>query len=176
MIESQYQQYLWLIGKLKDVYTTLHVDADHKNIHTFYLNKLPLFKLFYGKYTNSGLDSIVISFHINVLAPEAIVWFKNVQDLHPPIRVADIWIDDDAGETYLGEDAEKIRDLMVQKEVLKMWQGQSHKKETQEFVSSKVLGRLPGKRIFDSSSQKEVDQAIIEFENVKKPIDDGEVH
>src|SRR5579863_3837695 len=119
MVITMYEQYLWLIGELKERHK-LHVEADHKDIHTFYKNKVQLFKLFHGKYTSTEADSIVVSFHINLTATDAIEWYVNIKNLHPPILVTEVFMEDDRGETYLGEDATKIHTAKIEQAVLKV--------------------------------------------------------
>lgn len=168
-----YEQYLWLIGKLKDQHK-LTVEADHRDIHTFYNGKQPVFKLLFGQFSGKDSQEIVISFHIDLKAPEAIQWFTNVQTLHPSVRLTEVHIEDDAGETFLGEDAQKIADLKIQQEVLRMWiTGEENKTEIKQFVASKVVGRMKDRKFFDTS---EMEKAIIEFDLMKKPIDDGEIN
>jgi hypothetical protein len=165
MVKNMYEQYLWLIGQIKDLYK-LHVDVDHKEIHTFVSERQPVFKLFHGD------DRIVVSFHINVSATNAIEWYVKLKNLHPPIVVTDVYIEDARGETYLGEDATKIYTAMVEQQVLKAWSN-SKKDDIKKFVDSKVVGRVRDPK--KTYSQKELDKAIAEFDLMKKPVDDDEV-
>lgn len=173
MVTDLYAHYLWLIGTLKDSYK-LHVDADHKDIHTFYKERQPLFKLFFGRFDKNNVDSIVVSFHIDLISTVTISWFMILQNLHPPISLTEVFIEDATGESYIGEDAVKIRDLKIQQKVLKLWET-SKKKEIKEFIDSKVVGRVRTKKVFNASSSEEVQKAITDFELLKLPTDDGEV-
>lgn len=173
MISDLYQEYLYVIGKLKDIYN-LHVDVDHKDIHTFYRDKRPLFKLFYGVFSKDDTPSIVVSFHLDMHHAEAIQWFINIYNVHPLIKMHDSWLEDANGEAYLGEDALALREVYMAQEVLAQWLENHTKEEIEDFVESKVVGREPTKKIFNSLSQKA--EAIIEFERVKKPDDDESVH
>lgn len=172
MVTNMYEQYVFVIGKLKDIYK-LDVDVDHKNIHTFYREKRPLFKLFYGMFTAEDDPSIVVSFHLDMYHPEAIQWFINIYSLHPLIKMHDSYIEDSNGECYLGEDALALRETYQAQEILEQWLENQTVEEIEEFVGSKVVGRQTRPKIFDSLSQK--DDAIIEFERVGRPDDDDEI-
>jgi len=175
IVTSMYEQYLWLIGQLKEAHK-LHVEPDHQDVHTFYRGKLQLFKLMYGRFADQSQDYIVVSFHINLSATDAIEWYVTIKNLHPPIKVADVYIEDARGETYLGEDATKIHTAMIEQQVLKVWlqDNNSKKEDIVKFVESKVVGRVRDhKKAYDS--QTEMEKAIIEFDLMKKPVDDGEV-
>lgn len=175
IVTSMYEQYIWLIGQLKEIHK-LHVEADHQDVHTFYSGKLQLFKLLYGRFTDSNQDYIVLSFHINLSATDAIEWYVVVKNYHPPIRVTDVYIEDARGETYLGDDATKIHTAMIEQQVLKAWlhDHKSKKEDIVKFVESKVVGRVRDhKRTYDSTT--EMEKAIMEFDLMKKPVDDGEV-
>lgn len=174
MITNLYQEYLFVIGKLKDTYN-LHVDVDHKDIHTFYKDKKPLFKLFFGMFTKEEENSIVVSFHIDMFHAEAIQWFINIYNLHPLIKIHDSYIEDSNGETFLGEDAMAIREVFQSQEILSEWLENHDREDTEYFVKSKVVGRQRDHtKIFDS--QVERDKAIIEFDKIRKPEDDEGVH
>jgi hypothetical protein len=174
MLTDMYQEYLFVIGKLKDIYG-LHVDVDHKDIHTFYKDKKPLFKLFYGMFTKESDPSIVISFHLDLIHAEAIQWFSFVYRLHPMLKIHDSYIEDSNGETYLGEDALAIRETYMTQDILGHWLENHDEKEMKEFVEAKVLGRQPDhKKTFDSRTQ--IDEAIIEFERVRKASDEDDIH
>lgn len=174
MITDMYQQYLWLIGQLKDLYK-LHVEVDHQDIHTFYQNKHPMFKLLYGRFTNSAEDYIVLSFHINVSATEAIEWYVRIKNQHPEIKISEVYIEDDRGETYLGEDATRIYTAKVEQQVLRAWlaDNKSSKENIIKFVESKVVGRVRDHK--KPYAEKDFEKALIEFDLMKKPVDDGEI-
>lgn len=174
MLTDIYQEYLYLIGRLKDVYK-LTVDVDHKDIHTFYKDKRPLFKLFFGMFTKEDSPSIVISFHLNLFHAEAIQLFINVYNFYPLIKLHDSWVADSKGETYLGEDALAIQEVYRSQEILGHWLDGHTQEEVKEFVEAKVLGRQANPiKSFDSLKQK--DEAIIEFDRMKKPGDDEQLH
>lgn len=169
-----YQEYLYLIGKLKDVYK-LDLDVAHKDIHTFYKGKKPLFKVMFGTFTKDSDASIVISFHIDLFHAEAIQWFINIYNIQPTVQLHDDYIEDANGETYLGEDALAIKDVYLSQDVLKEWLDNHDKQEIKDFAESKVLGRSPDhKKAFDS--QNERSEAIIEFERIRKANDDDQIH
>ena len=174
MIQTMYQEYLYIIGKLKDIYK-LEVDVPHQNIHTFYKNKAPIFKLLYGSYTKTGDTNIVVSFHIDIKVTEAIQWFVNIANIHPLLKVAEVYIEDDKGETYLGEDAEFIKNLKFQREVLDAWMSSRGEDEMKEFVKSKIVGEPRDyKKSYDS--RHDSDKAIMDFDVLKKPEDSEDIH
>lgn len=173
MLTDLYQEYLFIIGKLKDTYS-LHIDVDHKDIHTFYRDKKPLFKLMFGHFTKDDSPSIVISFHLDMYHSEAISWFVNIYQLHPLIQIQDSYMEDSNGETYLGQDALALKEVYQAQAILSDWLENHDKKEIKEFVESKVVGRERTNKVFDSLGQK--DEAIIEFSRMKKPDDDEGVH
>lgn len=174
MNRDTYQDYLYLIGELKDRHG-LNIDVDHQDIHSFYKDKKPLFKLFYGMFTGSESPSIVVSFHINLRHPEVIKWFIDIYRIDSTIAIHDSYIDDDNGETYLGEDAETIKEVYMTQEVLKDWLDRADDEEIQQFTEAKVVGRVkePNK-IFDPHTQRL--DALMEFDKIRKPSDDEEVH
>lgn len=169
-----YQEYLYVIGKIKDVYK-LDIDVDHKDIHTFYKGKTPLFKLFYGIFSTDTDPCIVISFHIDMYHAEAIQWYAKVYSIHPFLKIHDSWVEDSNGETYLGEDALAIREVQAEQDILSKWLEDHTIEEMEEFAKAPVVGRVrvPYKP-FDSHIER--DKAIIEFKRVKKPDDDESVH
>lgn len=174
MTDELYQEYLRLIGRLKDIFG-LTVDVDHRDIHTFFKDKRPIFKLFHGIFQSDETPSIVVSFHIDLFHPEAIGWFINIYRLYPSIAMHDSYIEDSAGETYLGEDAMALKETYMAQEVLNQWLEDSTPEEMKQFAEAPVYGRdRDPKKSFNSQTQKH--EAIIEFERIKKPGDDEEVH
>lgn len=174
MIQNLYQEYIYLVGRLKDIHA-LDVDVNHKDIHTFYKNKIPMFKLLFGEFSKTKELNIVVSFHIDVKVTDAILWFINIQNIYPLLKVAEVYIDDDKGETYLGEDAELIRNLKFEREVLDQWLSSKGEDEMKEFVKSKIIGNERDyKKSYDSQGESE--KAIMDFEFIKPPDDDGDVH
>jgi hypothetical protein len=176
MASEAYQEYLRVIGKLKDIYK-LDVDVDHSDIHSFSKDKRPLFKLFFGVFEEDpkAEPSIVVSFHIDLYHPEAITWYVALYKIHPGMSIHDSYIEDSAGETYLGEDALTIKNVYNTQEVLSNWLESADRNDMEEYVKSGVYGRdqKPNKS-FDSQNQSA--QAIIEFERIKKPEDEGNIH
>lgn len=171
---TPFQQYLYVIGKLKDVYK-LDVEVPHRDIHTFFQGKTPIFKLLFGEYIETGDSNIVISFHIDVTSVDIIQWFLNVQALHPLLKIADHYLEDDKGETYLGEDADAIKNLKKHQEVLAEWLDNKDEKEIKSFVSSKIVGRIKDQnKTFNS--RIESDQATMEFNIMKKPGNGDSIH
>lgn len=172
--DEQYQEYLWMIGKLKDTFG-LHIEVEHQDIHTFFKDKRPLFKLFFGMFTKDESPSVVVSFHVDMFHPEAIKWFINIYQLNPHIVIHDSWIEDSAGETYLGEDAMALKETYQAQEILTQWMENSSQEEMGEFAKAPVYGReRDPNKVYDS--QHERMEAIIEFERMRKPTDDDEVH
>lgn len=174
MVDERYQEYISLIGKLKDAFK-LHVDVDHRNIHSFYQDKKPLFKLFFGILSKETESSIVVSFHIDLLHTEAIRWFWKLKRLQPDLNLHESFIEDSNGETYLGEDAAALKETYQAQEILTQWLEHSTKEEMEKFSQAPVLGReRDPKQSFDSQTQQT--EAIIEFERLRKPSDDEPVH
>ena len=175
MITTLYQEYLHLIGKLKDVFD-LTIDVEHRDIHTFYKNKRPLFKLMFGTFEKDDSESIVVTFHIDLYHPEVISWFIAIHNIYPLAKLHDSYIEDSSGQTYLGEEAEIIKRVLMTQEVLEEWLNRNTKEEMQDFVEADVVGFNPDeeKKTFDS--QNEYDQAIIKFEKLRRPGDGDGVH
>jgi hypothetical protein len=173
MIIDLYQEYLYVIGMLKDVYK-LEVETAHRNIHTFFVNKSQTFKLMFGTYQN-GSNQIVVTFHIDVPSRDAIYWFLNIQHFYPMLKVVDHHIEDDKGETYLGSDASTIKNLMMQRNTLEHWLDNKTEQEMKDFVDGEIVGKVRDpKRSYDS--QTEPSKAIIEFTRMQKPSDDEDTH
>ena len=174
MPTERYQEYIRVIGSLKDTFK-LDVDVEHQDIHTFYRDKRPLFKLFFGMFQNEPEPTIVVSFHLDLFHPEAIAWYINIYRAYPQITMHDSYLEDDNGETYLGEDALALREVYQAQEIVNDWLKDSSQEEMEEFAKAPVLGReRDPKKLFDS--RKERLEATIEFERLRKPSDDEEVH
>lgn len=172
--DAMYQEYLRVIGKLKDIFG-LHIDVDHQDIHTFYKDKRPLFKLFFGSFSQQENPSIVISFHLSLLHQEAIRWFINVYQIHPSVALHDSYIEDSDGNTHLGEDALAIEEVYMAQEILAEWLETHTEEEIKYFATSKVVGKSKDpQKIFDASRQKDV--AIMDFDKMRKPTDDDQIH
>jgi hypothetical protein len=173
MIMSLYQEYLRVIGQLKDVYK-LDVETNHRDIHTFFVNKVQTFKLLFGTYA-SGHNQIVVSFHIDVPSRDVVYWFLNIQYFHPLLKVVDHHIEDDKGETYLGSDASMIKNLMIQRNTLEHWLVNKSERDWKDLVNGEIVGKVRDpKQSFNS--QVESDKAIIEFKRIKKPDEDEDSH
>lgn len=174
MASELYQEYLRVIGTLKDVHK-FDVQVDHQDIHTFYRDKRPIFKLLFGIFQEDIEPSIVVSFHIDLYHPEAVGWFINIYRVHPGVAMHDSYIEDSNGETYLGKDALAIKEIYTAQEILSNWLENSSKEEMEEFTKAKVTGRKrDSKQSFHSQEQK--DQATMEFDRIKKPGSADEVH
>lgn len=173
MITDLYQEYLFVIGKLKDIYK-LEAETNHRNIHTFFVNKNQTFKLMYGTYT-TGTNQIVVSFHIDVSSRDAIYWFLNIQHFYPLLKVVEHHIEDDKGETYLGSDASAIQNLLIQRNTLDHWLTQKSEREIKDFVDGEIIGKVRNPKQ-SYNSQEESGKAIIAFEHMKKPSDDEDSH
>ena len=174
---DMYQQYLYVIGLLKDRHG-LNIDVDHANIHTFYKDKRPLFKLLYGAFEkDSDVKTIVVSFHLDLHHVEAINWYINIYNAHPLTQIHDSYYEDSNGEYYLGEDAIMIRETFNTQEILAAWLEDHDVEDTRLFVESKVVGRTRNlSQSFNSDAQRE--QALEEFKRLGKPTEDdeGDIH
>lgn len=173
MLTSIYQEYLHLIGKLKDVYK-LDAVVEHKDIHSFYQGKKLLFKLFYGQYVEKEDSSVVVSFHIDLFHAEAINWFINIYNLFPLVKIHDSFIEDSNGDTYIGEDAMVIREVYMAQDILGEWLETHTEEEIRDFVGSKVVGSAGKDKSYNS--QIEYDEAIMNFKQLKKPGSEDGVH
>lgn len=174
MSKDSYHDYLYLIGELKDRHG-LTIDVDHQDIHSFYKDKKPLFKLFYGMFTGTENPSIVVSFHIDLKHPEVIKWFINIYQIDGTIAIHDSYIEDDNGETYLGEDAETIKDVYLSQDILREYLENSEIEDIEKFTEAKVVGReRESNRSFNTDTQRH--EAMIEFDRIRRPSDDEEVH
>lgn len=167
LLVSPYQNYLYLVGILKDAYK-LDVQVDHRDIHTFIQNKLHVFKLMFGEDQETGVPSIVVSFHIDVTSHDAIEWFLRIKSHFSPIKYVSYYVEDDRGETYLGRDALKIKDIITTQEVLAKWLETRSDEEIQEFIREDVVGR-PSENIKSYHSRSESELARIDFDRLKKP-------
>lgn len=171
---DMYQEYLYVVGKLKDVHG-LEITVEHENVHTFYKNKKPVFKLLFGMHDKEEDTSIAVTFHIDLMHAEAIQWFIAIYNTHPPIRLQDSYIEDSDGNFFLGEDAIKIQYVYTSQDVLKEWLENATKEEIKEFTETKVTGYVEKtQKTFDSQNQREM--AKISFNQLRKPTDDEEVH
>lgn len=174
MLTDLYHEYLYVVGKLQERFNVV-ATADHKRIHTFTdEDKTPLFKLLFGQDATSGDTDIVVTFHIGMPTPVAIQWFINIVNIHPMLKVHDVYIEDDRGEMYLGKAAEKIRLLKFEQDALSYWLQNHNKEEISKFVDTKILGRVVDRKQ-SFSVEVESEKAKTEFDLMKKPIDDGEV-
>lgn len=165
MLTTLYQEYLYIIGRLKDLYK-LTIEVDHKDIHSFFENGKPLFKLFYGVFSKADSPTIVVSFHIDMAHQDAITWFVRIFKLHPLLQVHESFIEDAAGETYLGEDAKTLKNTMFAQEVLDEWLGSADHQDVLAFVEADVYGRS---RDNNRAFLVDDDTAMIEFARMKKP-------
>jgi hypothetical protein len=174
MIVTLYQEYLLVIKRLTEIYK-LHVDVGHKDSHTFYKDKVPIFKLLFGTSRETGETNIVVSFHIGLKIHNAVAWFVSIYHEHPLIQVAESFIEDSQGELYIGEDAEFIQKLIQEREIIIHWLDNRSPEEMIKLAKTPVIGR---KRDYRKSyhSRLDVEEATIEFEHLKKPKDDGDVH
>lgn len=177
MFTSLYQEYLYLIGKLKDVHG-LDIDVRHKDVHVFFKNKKPLFQLMYGTFAEEPDPSIVVSFHLELFHAEAIQWFIYIYNLHPLVRLNDSYIEDDKGDYFIGADAIKLQEVYRAQDVLSEWLDNKTREEIEDFAESEIFGYDEDpddpKKVF--TSQKQMDEAVTEFNRMKKPGSDDDVH
>lgn len=173
MISDLYQEYLYVIGKLKETHT-LYVEADHKNIHTFFKGKIPLFKLLFGTFSEDAPKSIVVSFHIELPVIAAIQWYVRINSIHPLLKVCNVYFEDGAGEIYYGEDAEKLVEIKRDQNALKNYLEEYDMDELEKFTQSKIFGRnRESHKTFDAEAEH--NKALQEFKQMKKPSSDDEV-
>lgn len=174
IIVNFYQEYLYVIGKLKDIHG-LHVDVDHKDVHTFYKGKQMIFKLLHGTFSDDGTPSIVVTFQMELDAKEVIQWYLNICNVFPPIKLMESFFEDVAGEIFYGEDAKKLLTVKRDQQCIQEYLKHYDTKGLREFATAKVVGReRDPKRVYVKDT--EMDLALKEFELMKKPVEDDEVH
>lgn len=145
----------------------LNALKEHKFIYEFFeAEEVPLFKLIYGFKESEQKNILIATFHIDLNPADAIQWFLRIEHLHPKIRLQECYIKDDRGETFLGTQAEALRQYKLEQEALYNWT--SDKEEAEKYVKARVLGR---NRIKNQSFIEDTD-AMIEFNRMVKPEDD----
>lgn len=173
MITSLFQQYVWVIGQLKDRFK-MTMETRHRESHEFFFENQPKFKLLYGRMENEQGNCIVFCPHIEMQTKEAIVWFCRVSELHPETVLWDVYLEDDRGESYLGRDAYALQHIYRQKQILEHWLENADEEDMNTFIEAKVYGREKDyKRQFDAFAQRE--QATTEFIRIRKPDSDDEI-
>lgn len=83
----------------------LTIDVEHEQIVEFF-SEMPLFKLLLG--SRDDKDIMVVTFHVELDAPDVVQWYKRIWKLVPEIEMTASYIEDDNGSTYLGEDAKNL--------------------------------------------------------------------
>lgn len=173
-IVTLYQEYLYIIKQLREIYK-LDVDVPHRDIHNFYKDKKPIFKLMYGKYGGSGDGSIVVSFHITMKVVDSIGWFSKIQKINPMVKLAESYVEDHQGETYLGDDAEYIQSVITEREILAHWLDNKTTEEMKTRSQQNVIGRkVDYRKSYDSRFDGE--KATMDFDHLKKPGNDEDIH
>lgn len=173
-MDERYSDYLELVEQLK-LDHKLEVDQEHSEVHSFLKNDIVIFKLMYGTYDKDRKPSVVVTFQIDLKHHEAIYWFVEIYKLDASIIIHDSFMEDDAGETYLGEEAEIVRDLKKSQEILKDWLDTSSPQQIETFTKSKIIGQTRDHtKSFDSQFEK--DEAIIDFTKTRKPGDGENMH
>lgn len=173
MVVSMYQHYLWMIGKLKDSHK-MTIVVPHKDSHEMCIDNQPKFKLLFGEFAGHVGECIVFCPHVYLEIKEAIIWFSRVAALHPELLLWDVYLEDDRGEYFLGNDAYDVQNLFEQKATLEHWLENSDEVGIAEFVNSKTYGRVRDpKKLYDSTVQKNL--AMDEFLRIRKPDSDDEV-
>jgi hypothetical protein len=153
----------------------LTVESNHDDIRTFLKGDVEIFKLLIGTFETTGDTEIVVSFHVALKPVETIGFYRKIDKIYPWFKLVECYIDDDMGETYLGEDAETLYNLFIQQEVLSNWFEKKTEDDAKEFVGQEIVGRERDlKRSYSSIFER--DEALLEFERMAKPLKTDEVH
>jgi hypothetical protein len=173
--DELYQEYLEVIRKFKDAFG-LTVEVPHRTIHTFFFEKEPIFKLILGTHADTDVSEIVLSFYVGIKPLDAIGWYKKLYNMYPFFQLTYVHIEDDAGETYLGEEAEMIYAVMHEQEILGHWLENADQEEMEIFASAEVYGPRTAIERETPTEVKPEAAAIAAFEGVQPPTDKKRYH
>lgn len=105
-----------IITQIKNLYDVSY-EAEHQYIHEFSEGPIALFKLILVN-SNEGKSFMMVSFHIEVEAMDAIQWFMRIRALDPNLRVTACYLKDSNGESYVGEDAQILKLYMIEQDII----------------------------------------------------------
>jgi len=94
----------------------LDIEFEHKFIISFLKDKKKIFKIIFSEEDRKGF----ISFHIDLYIIKAIHWYSRLLHFNENLAATDCFIEEDE-ITYLGEEAEKVREtqrLIFYKKIL----------------------------------------------------------
>lgn len=164
---TTYETYLDLIKMLTERYS-IRQEIEHKFIHEMFEAEIPLFKLIFAYNDKTKVNSILLSFHIDSAALDAVLWYSRIYNMYPGVKLTDSYMKDSRGETFLGQDAEVLRRYKLEQEILGDWSGT--KEEAAEFAKAPVRRKRP-----KSSQLVTKDKALEEFNQMVSG-DDDEYH
>ena len=160
------ETYMMLVKQLTEAYK-LNFYMEHKFIHEFFEEKIPLFKLIYAVDPKTKDNRVLVSFHLDMDAVDAIQWFDKICTSYPNARLAECYYKDDMDETYLGQDAEVIKMYKLEQEIVTKWLEQGEEK-AKKFAESQIAGRERPK----GKSFTDRDEAFAEFHKMQKGEED----
>lgn len=157
--------YKEVVQQIRNLYG-VKPEQEHAFIHEFFEGPLPLFKLILVS-SDSGPGFIMVSFHIEVEASDAIQWFARVRALDPNVRVTACYLRDSHGTSYVGEDAHILRLYMIEQDVISNYiKGD---KDPEEIVNRQVTAAKPS----PLKTYSDYKVAINEFNKLTKK--DGDI-
>jgi hypothetical protein len=169
---AKFNEFEELVVCMSSIDQGLTLDREHQHIATFYEAKNPIFKLVFGHFEGDHDESIVISFYLDLNPALAVNWFHRVVSFYKDISLTTCFYIDDAGESYVEEEAEIIKSYKTEQMVLSKYLDKLDREDIKSFVDSKILGRVreTKKQYLDYHG------ALSEFNKMKKPVDDDECH
>lgn len=142
MDKSEFQTVVYseIVKQVKTIYG-LTSEAEHECIHEFFEGPLPVLKLILVAANDDGPGFLMVSFHIEIEAAEAIQWFIRIRSLDPNLRVTACYLKDSHGVSYVGDDAHVLRLYMIEQDIVSTFiQGN---KDPEEIINQKVSELKP---------------------------------
>lgn len=141
----------------------LHIDrSEHPGITEFYEGPLPLFKLILSAPEEDNPAILIVAFHIELDSPTAIQWYTRIRGLDPNVHLSACYLKDAEGTSYVGEDADIMRQHMMEQDLLSSW-------AASDIDPEEILGQKPPipppSPIKTFSNYK---KAIVAFHRMKK--------
>lgn len=151
-----------IVAEINKLYGTTS-DIEHQFIHEFFEGQTPLFKLILSELDGAQLGTMIVSFHIDLDTVDAIQWFLRVRNLDPNLHLTGVYLKDEAGVSYVGEDAVILRMQQVEHELAANWKRNGEELETENADVPPLPVQISPTRSFMSYKD-----ALIEFKNMKK--------
>lgn len=153
--------YAEILNQVKNLYG-VRPEQEHEFIHEFFEGPLPLFKLILVDGDINGPGYVMVSFHIEIEAAEAIQWFARIRALEPNLRVTACYLRDSNGMSYVGEDAHILRLYMIEQDIISSYiQGN---KDPEEIVNARATVVKPS----PLKTYSDYKLAINEFNKLQK--------